>query len=150
MNFLIYIGATVLLILGAFFAYKKLSFFTGKLFWQTAVFIILSLFFGRVLNIYAIIPFWDKILHFLSGFILFSAGEEVFRSLGAAEKKHLIFFSFLFASSAAGIWEIYEFSLDNLFGFNSQNASLPDSMLDMIFGNLSAIICAAKKAKCPH
>ena len=56
------------------------------------------------------------------------------------------FFAFLFAIGVGAIWEIFEFSMDQLFGLNMQKAmlgdpsGLTDTMWDMIvvvFGALS-------------
>ena len=44
------------------------------------------------------------------------------------------------AFSAAGLWEIWEFAGDKLLGTTSQNASLDDTMYDIILGSVSAII----------
>ena len=41
----------------------------------------------------------------------------------------------LFSIAAAGVWEIWEFSTDMLFGFHSQNNSLIDTMMDIICGS---------------
>ena len=46
----------------------------------------------------------------------------------------------LFSIAAAGVWEIWEFSTDMLFGFHSQNNSLIDTMMDIICGSIMGII----------
>ena len=51
-----------------------------------------------------------------------------------------IFFSIAFSIAAAGVWEIWEFSTDQLFGFTSQNNSLIDTMGDIICGTVMGII----------
>ncbi len=91
---------------------------------------------------YYIIPNWDKILHFLSGFLASHIGIETYKKCDGEEKnKKLIYsFSFLFAASMAVLWEIYEFSVDAIIGTNAQNDSLSDTMLDMIAGTVSSVI----------
>lgn len=54
----------------------------------------------------------------------------------------IIWFAFLFTVAMAGMWEIYEFTVDHLFGLHSQNGSLTDTMMDMICGTLGAVVVA--------
>ena len=49
-------------------------------------------------------------------------------------------FSIIFAIAAAAVWEIWEFSTDQLFGFLSQNNSLHDTMWDIICGSIIGIV----------
>lgn len=110
------------------------------------IFIFISMILGNEFNYYSIIPKLDKIEHLLSGIILFYVGNSIFNYL---EKKQdvnfeskitLIMFSFFFAGAAAGFWEIFEFSADTLLGFTSQNGSLFDTMTDIIYGTLGALL----------
>ena len=106
------------------------------------VFLILSLFFGKVLNFYRIVPFWDKILHIISGFILYPWGLYLYKKLkGNADNTILKFaFGILFSISCALLWEVWEFAGDSLFHLNSQNNSLFDTMLDMIMGCVGTLV----------
>lgn len=105
------------------------------------IFIFISMYVGNVLNIYLIIPMYDKILHFISGIIIAYIGIEIFKENINANEHKILFLLFVisFSIGCAGIWEIYEFSTDLLFGFNSQNNSLRDTMLDIINGTLGSI-----------
>lgn len=104
--------------------------------------LILSVFCGRTLNFYATVPYWDKILHFASGFIFAKAGKEIYLRLGGnrEHKWFLVCFSLFCAISAAALWEMWEFAGDSLFGLTSQNNSLQDTMLDIILGSVSGAI----------
>ena len=109
-------------------------------------FIFGAMYLGNVFDFYLIIPMYDKILHLLSGLILGMIGYILFVhvSNGATEgsfKRYMpILFSIIFSIACAAVWEIWEFSTDQLFGFASQNNSLHDTMWDIICGSLMGVI----------
>ncbi len=140
---------TAVCIWGSTFFYRKFRLISKGTYVALLIFIFLSVFSGRVLGIYALIPYWDKVLHFLSGFLLVLVGKDLLFKLGKAPSRlfYLLFLLF-FALSGAMLWEIYEFTLDALLGTNSQNASLSDTMWDMIAGScgtLLSILFSSKK-----
>ena len=109
-------------------------------------FIFGAMYLGNVFDFYLIIPMYDKILHLLSGLILGMIGYILFVhvSNGATEgsfKRYMpILFSIIFSIAGAAVWEIWEFSTDQLFGFTSQNNSLIDTMMDIICGTVMGIL----------
>lgn len=121
---------------------KKIPVLTTGTYYSVMIFILLSVFAGKGLEIYRIIPPWDKILHFLSGFIFVSVGKNVYVKLNGNMKNKALMnlFALYFAVAAAGVWEIYEFSIDKLFNLVSQNGSLDDTMWDIIAGSVSSVI----------
>ena len=136
-------SASALLYTGVFLLiHNKLRFINGLLYYGVLALLFLSVFAGKTLNFYATIPHWDKYLHFLSGFIFVGIGNELYQKTtkhySPSYIRHL--FPLLFAISAAGLWEIWEFSGDKLFGLSAQNNSLTDTMTDMILGSLSSVI----------
>jgi uncharacterized membrane protein YjdF len=64
------------------------------------------------------------------------------KGLGGLPSNIIIWFAFLFAVAMAGMWEIYEFTVDHLFELHSQNGSLTDTMMDMICGTLGALVAS--------
>ena len=56
------------------------------------------------------------------------------------DTKFMLLFIFIFCVALAGCWELWEFTGDRLFGFQSQNNSLIDSMMDIICGTIGGII----------
>lgn len=135
----------VILIIGTFiFLRKKLPFLKNGSFNMIIIFVIISMLFGKVLNAYAIIPYYDKLLHFISGFIIAPIGYNLFIYLKKDNKNKLLLFLFtvLFSASLASLWEIFEFASDSLFNTASQNNSLSDTMADIILGTASGIISA--------
>ena len=111
-------------------------------------FIFAALYLGNVFDFYLIIPMYDKILHSISGLIIGFIGYICFLYLNNGEEKGsfkpqmAMVFSIIFSIAAAGIWEIWEFSTDQLFGFTSQNNSLIDTMMDIICGSVMGIIAS--------
>lgn len=49
-------------------------------------------------------------------------------------------FPFLFSVACAGIWELWEFATDSIFGLTAQNGSLNDTMWDIICGTIGGMI----------
>ena len=105
-----------------------------------------SIYLGNVWDLYRIIPIYDKLLHLLSGVIIAVIGLVLFLYLNNGNIKgdfntyFVVIFSIIFSIAAAGLWEIWEFSTDMLFGFHSQNNSLIDTMMDIICGSIMGII----------
>ena len=105
-----------------------------------------AIYLGNVWDLYRIIPFYDKLLHLLSGVIIAIIGFVLFLYLNNGNIKgdfntyFVVIFSIIFSIAAAGLWEIWEFSTDMLFGFHSQNNSLIDTMMDIICGSIMGII----------
>ena len=109
-------------------------------------FTICAIYLGNVWDLYRIVPIYDKLLHLLSGIIIAIIGFILFLHLNNGKIKgdfntyFAVIFSILFSIAAAGVWEIWEFSTDMLFGFHSQNNSLIDTMMDIICGSIMCII----------
>ena len=109
--------------------------------------IFISIFLGTTLNFYSIINQFDFYLHFFFGFIFSVLSIPVINYF--IENSNLnkndfsiafiIFMIFCFSSTCGVVWEMYEFTIDNLFNLNTQNNSLLDTMSDII-ANTSGII----------
>lgn len=135
---------SLLLISVLLFFYKKFPIFKKTSLYSIIIFILLSVFAGKALRFYFIVPHWDKILHFISGFIIASVARELFEKnenvIKSRNSFFKIFFIFIFCVAMAGLWELFEFSSDNILKTNAQNNSLSDSMCDMIAGSVSALL----------
>lgn len=109
------------------------------------VFIFLSMYLANVWNFYGI-PNYDKYLHLGSGVLIALIGYVLFIYLcGGKEQPGMnpltpVIFSVIFSIAGAGIWEIWEFSTDSLFGLSAQNGSLIDTMIDIICGTIMGLI----------
>ena len=126
------------------------------------VFLFLAIFLGEVRDFYYLIPYWDTILHALSGLMLGALGFSLVGFLNHTERLqvHLspffvALFSFCFALAAGVVWEIYEYVFDGLLQLNMQkyalaggiqlvgHVALSDTMTDIIIDAISALIISA-------
>ena len=130
----------ILCVLSALILDKRINLFSNREYGVILIFILCSVFAGRSLGAYKSIPYWDKILHFLSGFILLMVGKNFYRKLNGNKNKIIQkLFTLFSAISGAALWEIFEFGCDSLLGTMAQNNSLNDTMWDLILGTLSTI-----------
>lgn len=142
------IGLTFITILGVYLLYIK-TFLKGArvIYYMNMTFIFLSMYLASVLDFYSITNY-DKFLHLLSGAIIAVIGYVLFLYLtnGKVRKEihplTSVIFVILFATSAAAVWEIWEFTTDSLFGLKAQNGSLNDTMWDIICGTLVGTVTA--------
>ena len=100
--------------------------------------IILSLFF---LNIYVMVPWLDKPIHFLGGFsIAYSLNLFIIylnrkNFINRIENQVLLVLVFSLVTTAAVFWEFAEFLVDQFLGMNTQ-LSLSDTINDLFLGVL--------------
>ncbi len=120
-----------------------------RAFTTTLCFCFLAQYGGMMLNGYHRFIWYDLAVHFFSGFVLAMLGSYLCRALlkkeGIRSAPLLIgVFSILTALAGAGLWEIYEYGIDSLFGMVSQQGvgqqPLDDTMQDMIAGGISGIL----------
>lgn len=116
-------------------------------------FVFAALFLGEVRGYYTRFWWWDIALHTSSGLLLGMIGFLLVHLLNEIEDIELhmkpgfvAFFAFLFAVGIGTLWEIFEFSMDSLFGFDMQKtmwgdtSGLTDTMWDLIVDALGALV----------
>ncbi len=111
------------------------------------IFIYLSLFLGEIRGYYTRFWWWDVLLHISSSIALGFAGFIILYVLYKSNKIKanpfwFALFSFFFAIGIGTLWEIFEFGMDQLFGFNMQKTGLIDTMWDLIVNSLGAFLVA--------
>lgn len=109
------------------------------------IFVFMAMYLGNVWDFYSLIPLYDKILHFSSGIIIGIIGLIIYAHftkeyMNKLSIRFMLVFIFMFCVGLAGCWEIWEFSGDRLFGLDSQNNSLIDTMMDIILGTVGGMI----------
>jgi len=111
------------------------------------VFIFATLFLGEIADFYERFWWWDVILHTGSamafgifGFVLIFMLFEGDRF--AAPPGAIAFLSFCVAMAIGGVWEIFEYTMDQCFGLNMQKSGLQDTMWDLIVDALGALVAA--------
>ncbi len=117
------------------------------------IFVFGTLFLGEVKGYYIKFWWWDLVLHTASGFLLGIVGFLLVHVLN--EKKEIrlhmtpgfvALFAFMFAVGIGALWEIFEFSMDQLFGLDMQKAmwtdpsGLTDTMWDLIVDSVGALV----------
>ncbi|KZY29401.1 hypothetical protein A3731_26505, partial [Roseovarius sp. HI0049] len=100
-----------------------------------AIFVGATLFLGEVYDFYERFWWWDMVMHGASaigfgliGFVLVFMMFQGDRY--AAPPIAVSFFAFCFAMTIGTVWEIFEFFMDQSFGFNMQKSGLMDTMGD--------------------
>ncbi len=78
------------------------------------LFVFASLILGEVFAFYGPFPFWDIILHFLSGFVLAGIGLSLVEIMNKEKCKRAftLLFAFCFSVTLGIAWECLEFSFD--------------------------------------
>ncbi|MBN1391163.1 MAG: hypothetical protein JXA22_11030 [Candidatus Thermoplasmatota archaeon] len=114
------------------------------------VFIFLSIILGSVLSFYDRINWWDLFMHTLSGILIALTGFSLVYILNRSSwskiqlsRAFVALFSFCFAVTLGAIWEIFEFSMDQLLGWNMQRSGLNDTMSDLIVDSIGALIVSS-------
>lgn len=116
-------------------------------------FVFASLFLGEVRDYYNRFWWWDIVLHTSSGFLLGILGFLLVHVLNEAERVQVYmkpgfvaFFAFLFALGVGALWEIFEFTMDQVLGTTMQKpmlgdpSGLTDTMWDLIVDALGALV----------
>ncbi|WP_042355448.1 hypothetical protein [Bacillus rubiinfantis] len=111
------------------------------------IFLFGSQYLGSIRSWYGL-GWWDTFIHFISGGIIAFTGVALYERLikrNAGDKISpwfVFWFTFSFSALGAVLWEIYEFSSDQLFGMTLQGGGNKDTMIDMIAGLSGGLIIA--------
>lgn len=113
----------------------------------TIIFLYCTLFLGEVADFYEKFWWWDIVLH--TGSALGFGLLGVIILILMFKRKHITarpsliaFFAFSFAMAIGALWEIFEFSMDQLFGLSMQKSGLVDTMYDLIVDTFGAVIAS--------
>ena len=103
-------------------------------------------FLGYFLGLYALLPFFDKLLHFGSTVMISILSFMIYYSfyfIGRIRlgQSALFFFIVLTALGLGAFWEIIEYLIDIIFEMQMQNG-LDDTMFDLIFDTCGGIVAA--------
>ncbi|MEX0932965.1 MAG: hypothetical protein WDZ77_02600 [Candidatus Pacearchaeota archaeon] len=110
-------------------------------------FIYATLFLGEAHGYYVKFWWWDAILHTGSAIVFGFIGFLILYVLHKGDKikaspSIIAFFAFFFAMGIGALWEIFEFSIDQLFRSNMQKSGLIDTMWDLIVNSFGALIAS--------
>ena len=112
---------------------------------------VLTVMLGELADLYQRVAWWDVAMHAASGAVLALMGLVIAltllgRSRAAVGPSLPLAFALCFAAGIAGVWEMFEFVLDERFGFRTQNESLHDTMHDIIVGCSAALVATLAAA----
>jgi hypothetical protein len=115
------------------------------------LFIFATLFLGEVHDYYERFWWWDLVLHATAGLLMGLFGFLIVYILNEnrlvdlrMRPSFVAIFAFTFAVTTGTLWEIFEFSMDQLLGMNMQKpmlgdtSGLTDTMWDMIVNAVGA------------
>ncbi|TDX30457.1 hypothetical protein DFO67_105247 [Modicisalibacter xianhensis] len=125
-------------------------------------FVIAALLLGEGRGFYSRFWWWDIALHTVAGglfsavgFLLAYGGNGMRRIEDSIIKPGFIaLFALMFSLGVGVFWEIFEFSMDSLFGTRMQRAMLGDSsgltdtMWDLVMNTLGALVVSALGWRC--
>ncbi len=123
------------------------------------LFIFLAQYLGSCLNFYDLFSWWDIMLHFISGIIMFLIGIDLYTLINKKQQGTrvltMLLFAVFFALAIGNLWEIWEYTTDAILKLDSQKAgelvgrlALKDTMTDLIASALgTALILVFKVLK---
>ena len=107
------------------------------------VFIFMAHYLGATLEFYNKWYLFDKITHFISGILSGGVGALILEKIKCKKLLFNILFILSFTWFCAGMWEVFEFTCNYLFGGDAQRVTLTgvsDTMWDMIVAFFGSII----------
>jgi hypothetical protein len=113
------------------------------------LFLFVTIYLGEINAYYTYFWWWDIFLHTLSGVLLGLVGFILIYIFNSEERIRLHLspffvglFTFVFAVSIGVFWEIFEFGIDTVFGYDTQHGSLEDTMVDLTVDTFGALLIA--------
>lgn len=120
------------------------------------LFVFAALFLGEYRSYYERFWWWDLALHATSGLLLGILGFLLAYVLNESKRidlhlrpRFVALFAFVFAIAVGAFWEIFEFTVDQVFGTTMQKpmlgdpSGLTDTMWDLIINALGALVICA-------
>lgn len=110
------------------------------------IFIFFAQLLGSILHFYGIIYWYDSFMHYISGILTSFLAILILVIFNKYDKKDKIFniiFIISIALMIAGLWEIFEFTSDNLLDLDAQRVvatGVTDTMKDIICAFLGSIL----------
>ena len=110
------------------------------------IFIFFAELLGSILHFYDLINWYDSFVHYISGILTSLLGLMLLIYFKNYDSKKVYFnlvFMISITLSVATLWELFEFSCDNVFGYNAQRVietGVTDTMKDIICALLGCIL----------
>lgn len=110
------------------------------------IFVFMAHFLGSIVDFYHTFDNYDKLMHFLSGVLTSFIAVYIMSLLKGHNKAKIIFnviFIISFVMLVASVWEMVEFTCDNIFGKDAQNVlttGVDDTMWDIIVAFIGSLL----------
>jgi VanZ family protein len=109
------------------------------------IFIAIAHCLGICLDLYVFVPYYDKIVHCLSGVATALIGHYAVDYFNVQRSPRLFrgLFIMFFSMAIATAWEFFEFAMDKFLGFSMQqlvSQGLDDTMYDLISATIGSFI----------
>ena len=116
------VSALVIYLIPSFITYKFKLHFPTMLEITYYLFVFAALILGEVFAFYGPFPFWDIVLHLLSGFVMAGIGLSIVEIANKSEKSRLfaLVFAFCFSMTLGTMWECVEFTFDMVLRTDAQ------------------------------
>lgn len=143
--------ATYIVLIPLLFIPKLLRKFTkfhisNELEFVYLLFIFLAQFLGSGVNLYKYVPWFDTFTHFVSGILTCFIAIILLHLFHQSPKKKILFnitYILGIVFLVAGLWEFFEFGMDQLTGSNLQHSmetNVTDTMNDMLAAFTGSIL----------
>lgn len=110
------------------------------------LFLILASLFGSILHFYGLIYWFDSFTHYISGILTALLGFMILIGFDKYNEKDYLFniiYIILFSLAVAALWEIFEFTADNLLNGDAQRVletGVTDTMKDIICAFMGSVL----------
>ncbi|EIT85682.1 hypothetical protein A374_07594 [Fictibacillus macauensis ZFHKF-1] len=122
-------------------------FFNAPMILSYVLFLVGSQLLGSLAHFYSL-GWWDTCIHFFSGILLAFVAVALYERLLGKEASSplsvwlILLFVWGFAVFGGVLWEVYEFSMDHLFGMHLQGGGNDDTMTDLIADTIGGGVIA--------
>lgn len=110
------------------------------------LFILFAQLLGSILHFYGIIYWYDSFMHYISGILTSFLAVlllVIFNKYDEKDRLFNVIFIISITLMVAGLWEIFEFTVDNLLGGDAQRViatGVTDTMKDIICALLGSVL----------
>ena len=99
---------------------------------------------GSALNVYYLVSFYDIIIHCLAGYVFALLGIFILSKTTRYSSQTILFlalFCFLFSMACELIWELIEWTADNLFGQTAQGLPIDEYGVPLVTDTMQDMLC---------
>lgn len=118
--------------------------FPGLMFLFYQIYLLFAGTIGSALNVYYIVSVYDIIIHCLAGYVFALLGIFVLSKTTKYSKQTILFvalFCFLFSMACELIWELIEWTSDNLLGQTAQGLPIDEYGVPLVTDTMQDMLC---------